>query len=231
MPRGKARRAASATKAQTNTAAQRNTAAQSGDLDRRILDRTLELAGEVGWENVRLRRVAADLGITLPELIAHYRDLDAIADGWFRRALEAMLAPVGTKADAGFADLPARERVYLVMIRWFEAQCDRRAVVGQIFAAKLYPSHPHHWVPMIFHLSRLIQWLRDAAGLDAGGKRRQVEEVGLTLLFLAALRVWLGDETDDLSATRRFLRRRLKEADALLAGLPRPRRQKAAEAA
>jgi AcrR family transcriptional regulator len=225
MPRGKARKAASA------TTAPRKKAAQSGDLDRRILDRTLELAADVGWENVRLRRVAADLGITLPELIAHYRDLDAIADGWFRRALEAMLAPVGTKADAGFADLPARERVYLVMIRWFEAQRHRRAVVGQMLSAKLYPSHPHHWVPMVFHLSRLIQWVRDAAGLDAGGKRRQVEEVGLTLLFLVTLRVWLSDETEDMGLTRRFLRRRLKDADALLAGLPRPRRQKAAEAA
>jgi hypothetical protein len=129
---------------------------------------------------------------------------------------------------SGFADLPARERVYLVMVRWFEAQRDQRAVVGQMLSAKLYPSHPHHWVPMIFHLSRLIQWVRDAAGLDAGGKRRQVEEVGLTLLFLAALRVWLGDETDDLEITRRFLRRRLKEADRLLATLPRPRRHPAA---
>jgi hypothetical protein len=73
--------------------------------------------------------------------------------------------------------------------------------------------------------------VRDAAGLDAGGKRRQVEEVGLTLLFLVTLRVWLSDETEDMGLTRRFLRRRLKDADALLAGLPRPRRQKAAQAA
>jgi hypothetical protein len=120
----------------------------------------------------------------------------------------------------GFADLPARERVYLVMVRWFESQRDQRAVVGQMLSAKLYPSHPHHWVPAIFHLSRLIQWVRDAASLDAPGRRRQVEEVGLTLLFLATLRVWLRDETDDLAATRRFLRRRLKEADRLLATLP-----------
>ena len=219
MPRGKARKAKSAT------------TAQEGDLDRRIVDRTLELAAEAGWEGVRLRRVAADLGITLPELVAHYRDLDAIADGWFRRALEAMLAPVGRKGEAGFADLPARERVYLVMMRWFEAQRDQRAVVGEMLSAKLYPSHPHHWVPMIFHLSRLIQWVRDAAGLDAGGKRRQVEEVGLTLLFLVTLRVWLSDETEDMGVTRRFLRRRLEAADTLLAGWPRPRGRKAAAGA
>ena len=198
----------------------RSGTAKGRDLDQRILEVTLAQADEVGWDQVRLRRVAEGLGITLPELRSHYRDLDAVADAWFERALDAMLA----HTEAGFADLPARERIYLVMIRWFEAQRHERAVVGQMLATKLYPSHPHHWVPMIFRLSRLIQWVRDAAGLDAGGKRRQVEEVGLTLLFLAALRVWLGDETDDLEITRRFLRRRLSEADTLLANLPRPRR-------
>jgi AcrR family transcriptional regulator len=215
MPSGKAQKAQKTKRA---------TKAKGGDLDQRILDRTLGLAAEVGWEGVRLRRVAEDLGITLPELRSRTRDLDAIADAWFRRALDAMLAP----SEVGFADLPARERVYLVMVRWFEAQRDQRAVVGQMLSAKLYPSHPHHWVPAIFHLSRLIQWVRDAACLDSPGRRRQVEEVGLTLLFLATLRVWLRDETDDLAITRRFLRRRLKEADRLLATLPRPRRHPAA---
>ncbi len=217
MPSGKAQ------KAQKSRSA---TKAKGGDLDQRILDRTVGLAAEVGWERVRLRRVAEDLGITLPELLTHYRALDAIADAWFRRALDAMLAPT----EVGFADLPARERVYLVMVRWFEAQRDQRAVVGQMLSAKLYASHLHYWVPAIFHLSRLIQWVRDAACLDAPGRRRQVEEVGLTLLFLVTLRVWLRDETDDLATTRRFLRRRLKEADRLLATLPRPRRRPAAEA-
>lgn len=199
---------------------QRTKAAAGGDLDQRIVDRTVALAAEVGWDRVRLRQVAADLGITLAELRSRYRDLDAVADAWFARALAAMLAP----REVEFSDLPARERVYLVMMGWFEAQRDQRAVVGQMLRAKLYPSHPHHWVPMIFSLSRLIQWLREAAHLDAPGGRRQVEEVGLTLLFLATLGVWLKDETPDLATTRRFLRRRLADADRLLAALPRPRR-------
>lgn len=205
----------------------RTKAAHSGDLGHQIVDRTVGLAAEVGWERVRLRRVAEDLGLTLPEVLTHYRDLDAVADAWFRRPLDAMLAP----GEAGFADLPARERVYLVMMRWFEAQRAERAVVGQMLGAKLYPSHPHHWVPMIFNLSRLIQWVREAACLDAPGGRRQVEEVGLTVLFLVTLRVWLSDDSEDLAATRRFLRRRLQQADRLLAGLARPRRSAAAQSA
>lgn len=215
MPRSRARKAKSAA------------TAKGGDLDQRIVDRTVELAAEAGWERVRLRRVAGDLGIPLSQLLIHFRDLDAVADAWFARPLAAMLAP----PEAGFADLPARERVYLVMMRWFEAQRDERAVVGQMLSAKLYPSHPHHWVPMVFSLSRLIQWVREAARLDAPGRRRQVEEVGLTLLFLVTLRVWLRDEAADLATTRRFLRRRLAAADRLLADLLRPRRRAATDAA
>jgi hypothetical protein len=136
-----------------------------------------------------------------------------VADAWFARALARMLAP----AEAGFADLPARERVYLVMMRWFDAHRDTRVIVGQMLGTKLYPSHPHHWVPMIFNLSRVIQWVREAAHLDASGRWRQVEEVGLTLLFLATLGVWLCDPSADQETTRRFLRRRLAMADRVLA--------------
>ena len=183
------------------------------DLGKRIVDEALALAAEVGWDRVRLRQVAERLDVPFPEIRRQYRDLDAIADAWFARALDAMLA----SGEAGFADLPARERVYLVMMRWFEAQRSERPIVGQMLGAKLYLSHPHHWVPMIFSLSRLIQWLREAAVLDAPGRRRQAEEVGLTLLFLVTLRVWLRDGSEDFGATRRFLRRRLETADGVLA--------------
>lgn len=210
----------------------RRTRGATADLDRLIVERAVALAGEVGWDRVRLRQVAEDLNISLAELHGHYRDLDAVADAWFTAALDRMLAP----AERGFADLPARERVYLVMMRWFEAQHDERRVVGEMLRTKLYPSHPHHWVPMIFSLSRLIQWVREAARLDAPGLRRQTEEVGLTLLFLATLPVWLGDTSADLEPTRRFLRRRLDLADRLLAaarcpGAARPSPEGPAQAA
>ncbi len=187
--------------------------AERRGLDQRIVDHAMLLAAEVGWDRLRLRRVAGDLGISQAELQACYRDLDAVADAWFVRAQRAMLAPF----EAGFADLPARERIYLVMMRWFEANAEHRAVVGQMLRTKLYPSHPHHWVPLVFNLSRLIQWLREAARLDASGTRRQVEEVGLTLLFLATLSAWLGDESPRPERTRHGLRRRLALADRALA--------------
>jgi len=195
--------------AQRTKKVKRPTAPLSG----RIVDDTIALAEEVGWDNVRLRMVAGRLGITLTEIGEHYRDLDAVADAWFGRARAAMLAPVDTE----FSTLPTRERIRWLMMRWFDALAPHREVTVQMLMAKMWPVHVHHWVPMIFNLSRTILWLRDAAGLDAGGVRRQIEEIGLTNLFLAALCVWARDDTEGQERTRRFLTRQLAMADMLMA--------------
>ena len=64
---------------------------------------------------------------------------------------------------------------------------------------------------MVFNLSRVIQWLREAAQLPAvyGTRRASREEVGLTALFLSALLLWMRDETAGQERTKKFIRREL----------------------
>lgn len=171
----------------------------------RIVDTALELAEEGGWGSVRLREVAERLEVPLTEVLARFRDLDGVADAWFHRGWEAMLTP----PPEDFTTLPARERIELLLGRWFDALAPHRRVTRQMLAAKLYPSHPHHWVPTIFNLSRTIHWLRDAAMLDAVGVRRMIEEVWLTGLFLCVLAVWVCDDTPEQQRTKNVLQRRL----------------------
>src|SRR5512144_336474 len=167
----------------------------------RIVDAAIALAEEVGWEDVRLRVVAERLGLSLAEISAYFRDLDAVADAWFARARQEMLRPV----PPGFVGLPARQRLETLLLRWFDVTSAHRRVSVQMLVAKLWPFHPHHWAPLIFNLSRTILWLRDAAALDARSPRRELEEVGLTWLFLLTLLVWAGDESEGQARTRRFL--------------------------
>ena len=198
----------------------------SGDQRQRIVDETIALAEEIGWSRVRLRLVAARLDLSLAELQTQFRDLDAVADAWFERAWQAMLAPV----PEGFSDQPVPDRLHLLLMRWFDALAPHRTVTHQMLSEKLYLSHPHHWVPMIFNLSRTVQWLRDAALLDAEGRHRQVEEIGLTGIFLATLAVWQWDGTPDQEKTRRFLERRLRRADRAMGRLGRHTRPRSADA-
>lgn len=184
-----------------------------GETRARILAAALALADDRGWQEVSFTRLGSRLGMSLAELRRHYRDQDAIADAWFRRAQDAMLA----KPPPRFRDLPAKRRLELLMLRWFDTLAPHRRVTAEMLAGKLWLFHPHHYVPMVFNLSRLIQWLRDAAGLTALGSRRQAEEIGLTLTFLATLAVWCRDDSQGQAETRKFLAARLDQADALLA--------------
>jgi AcrR family transcriptional regulator len=181
-------------------------------LSDRIVDEAIALAEDVGWHNVRLREVAARLDVPLAELGRRFRDADAVADAWFARARDACLAP----PPPDFQAMAARDRLALLVLRWLDALAPHRLVTGQMLGTKLWPFHPHHWVPMVFDLSRTIQWFRDAGALDAGGRRRAAEEVGLTWLFVATLAVWVRDDSPGQQQTRRFLDRRLRDAETLV---------------
>ena len=187
-------------------------AAREATVSDRIVDGALELAEEHGWEDLRLHHIARHLDLPLGEIGLHFRDLDAIANAWFARA-DADMRDLSTE------DLAPPHRLHQAMTRWFAALAPHRQVTGQMLRGKLYPSHPHHWAPMIVDLSRLIHWFLDVARIESTGRRRQWAEIGLTLIFLATLRDWLRDESDEQSRTRRNLRRRLERADRWLAQL------------
>ncbi len=175
----------------------------------RIVDAALALAEERGWAALRLRQVAERLDMPLSELRRHFRDKDALADAWLAGADAAMLAP----PEPGFEALPARERLFLVICRWLEALAPHRGVTGEMLVEKLYPGHPHHNLALVLWTSRTVQWIREAARLDAGGMQKRLEEVGITALFVATLAVWVRDDSPEDGRTRRFLAKRLADAE------------------
>ena len=193
---------------------------EAGTTRDRIIDTAMALAAEQGWHDVSLNAVAGQLGLTLAEIQAVFRDRDAIADAWFTRALQAMLAP---PPDA-FGELPASARAEMMILRWFRAQSTHARVAGRMLLAKAWPSHPHHWGPMVFDLSRLVHWWLDAARIEHTGLRRMAEEVFLTGLLLRALCAWQADaragEAEALPRTARVLRGSLAWLDRGCGGLP-----------
>jgi AcrR family transcriptional regulator len=177
-----------------------------------IVDTALDLAEARGWHDLRLYQVAERQGVGLEQISAHFRDLDAVANAWFTRARDAVLQA----RDPDLARLPPPERLHRVMMRWFDALAPHREVSGEIIREKLWPAHPHHWVAAIFDLSRLMHWFLDAARIASTGRQRALAEIGLTLIFVSALRVWLRDDTPGQLRARAYLRRRLEAADRRL---------------
>lgn len=179
----------------------------------RIVEAALDVAEDWGWYDLRLHHVAERLDVPLTEVRAFYRDGDAIADAWIARADRAMLI----ERDAAFRALPAKERLQVTLEDWLDALAPRRNVTAEIFRSKLWPVHVHHNLALVTWTSRSVQWWREAALLDAKGQQRGVEEVGMTAIFLTTLRRWCRDGSEGQSASKAFLRRRLRLADRLMA--------------
>ncbi len=186
-------------------------------LRERAVGAALDLAGEVGWADLRMHMIADRLGVSLTDLVREFRDLDAIANAWFARVLETAL----DMATPGIDRLPATERLLHVVGAWFDALEPHAAVSREMLRLKLHPSHPHHWVPMAFDLSRLVHWFLDAARIEGSGARRALQEIATTGLFLGALARWAWPGPPRAGRARRHFERRLRLAAPLFADRPR----------
>ncbi len=177
----------------------------------RLLDTALALAERHGWEAVRLHAVAAAAGVTLDDIRRHYREKDALIDAWFDRADGAALA---LAASGELSGLTPRQRLYRLIMAWLGALAPHRRVTREMILAKLEPGHVHIQFPAITRISRTVQWLREAAGLEDHGLARAVAETGCTAIYLAAFTCWLTEADDAVPNTRRLL-------DDLLCGAER----------
>lgn len=178
-----------------------------------VAEAALAVAEDWGWYDLRLHHVAERLNLPLSAIRAEFRDGDAIADAWIARADAAMLAGRPRR----FAALPPPERLQIALEDWLDALAPRRRVTAQMFRAKLWPVHVHHNLALVTWTSRTVQWWREAALLDGKGQRRSIEEIGMTLIFLATLAHWCRDSSEGQASTKAYLRRRLDRADRLLA--------------
>ncbi len=77
---------------------------------------------------------------------------------------------------------------------------------------KLQPEHLHLQAQGLLHISRTVQWIREAACLPAASLRREAEEVVLTGIFLSTFSVWLHDASPEAGRTQAWLDRRPKNS-------------------
>jgi AcrR family transcriptional regulator len=180
-------------------------------IEQRVVEAALAIATETGWEQVRLSTIADRAQLSLVEVGRCFRDVDAIANAWFGRARLAMLA----LPEEEFAGQPADERIARALGAWLDSLVPHRRIAAEILRHKLYASHPHHWLPMIFDLSRLVHDLLDVARVAGSGRLRQAQEIGLTAITLVTLAEWLRDDSPAQERSKRHLRRRLARAGSL----------------
>jgi AcrR family transcriptional regulator len=176
----------------------------------RILDATLALAEREGWRKASLGAIAGEAGMPLHELYGEFRSRAAILGALMARTDAAVLA--GTPAAE--ADESPRDRLFDVLMRRFDALKPHRAALKAI--ARDLGSDPPTALCSAPAFLRSMTWMLEAAGLSSTGMRGRLRVRALAALYLCVLRVFVGDDSDDLAKTMAALDRRLRQCEPWL---------------
>ncbi|MGD8743040.1 MAG: TetR family transcriptional regulator [Granulosicoccaceae bacterium] len=175
-----------------------------------ILDTAMRLANIRSWEKLSLHAVAQEMVISLDEIYLHYTQKDDLVEAWYDRADRAMLKAVQAP---GYSELTPHERLHFLIMRWLDTLAEYKTVSRDMLLYKLEPAHVHLQLQGILRISRTVQWIREAARLDATHLCRITEEIGLTTLYVQTFLYWMSDNSTGQARTRQFLHRRLRLMD------------------
>jgi AcrR family transcriptional regulator len=194
------------------------------DRPARVVDAALRLAAARGWHAISLADIAAEAGLTVLQLYAHFRSKAAILEGFHRRIDAAVLS--GTEAEA--AERP-RDRLFDTIMRRFDALNPHKAAIsGMARDAWSDPLATLCTVPTLLHS---MGWMLEISGVPASGVAGTLRAKLLLGIYLSVLRVWLADESPDMMKTMAALDRRLRQAERWLGLAPRRTQEEAETAA
>ena len=190
----------------------------------RMLERALGLVAERGWSGTSLAEMAAAAKVPLDTFHRHYPSKASVLRALSKRVDTAMLAGVELAPDEG-----ARDRLFDVIMRRFDALKPHKVALRAI--VRDTGCDPLALACRAGPLCRVLSLTLEAANLDAGGLRGLGRIQGLSWIYLATMRTWLGDDSDDMAKTMAALDRRLRAADRVVGMFCRGLRRAAPEAA
>ncbi len=161
-----------------------------------------------GWPGLTMGRLAAESGVPLATLRDRFPSrLDPlILHG--RRMDHAVLS--GTVPGQGGA---ARDRLFDVLMRRLDAMQPHRAGILRFLRdMRRDPSLAALLGPQ---LSLSMRWMLDAAEIEGNGGQRRIIALGLVGVWLATVRAWAEDESEDLGTTMAALDRALDRAEQI----------------
>ena len=189
------------------------------DLAGKVIDAAFALALERGWRDLSLAEIAEAAGEPLSKVYPVFSSKLAILEGFSDRVDAEMLAE-----EAEGLDSPARDRLFDMLMRRFDALQPHREALGVILQDQL--RDPLATSCGLGRLARSMAATLEAAGFSTTGCRGVLRIKGLSAIYLSTLRVWLRDDSEDMAKTMAHLDKQLTRVDSLLGRLKsaRPRR-------
>jgi AcrR family transcriptional regulator len=203
---------------------QRKKPAAKADPAQAVLDAALRLAATIGWRHATLADIASEAGLTLAELYALYPSKASILAAIMHRADEQVLR--GADGEAG--EESVRDRLFDVVMRRFDALAPHKDALRNI--VRDVACDPMESACVALSMGRSLTWMLESAGVRSGGLAGAARVKGLGAIYLATMRVWLNDDSEDQGKTMAALDRHLARAERMVSLLPGRRGRAAPEA-
>ncbi len=187
--------------------ANKSASSESEDEISRILSAAMDEAAATGWAQVSFQAIAHRSGLKLGEVLLHTPTkayiLARFADAIDRAALSDVNEIDDTQT--------VKDRLFDLMMRRFDALQKYRAGVLALMTG--LSRDPGEGVMVMGRLSRSMGATLAAAGVAAHGLSGLAQTEGLKAVYLAALRAWRNDDSEDMAKTMSALDKALGYAE------------------
>jgi len=178
----------------------------------RMIDAALALAAEKPWPRIGLPEIAAKAEASLAEAHAAFPNRACLVAAVIARHDRAMLAG----AEDFQEEETRRDRLFETIMRRLEAMRPHKAALRSMAFGAAFD------LPALVaggaRLSGSLRWMLRAAGVPAEGPLGLLRTKALAAVYLATLRAFAADESEDLSDTMAALDKALKRAGGFLSG-------------
>jgi AcrR family transcriptional regulator len=199
-----------AASASTGASTGASTATPATGTDREIVVAALmTLLAEKPFERISFNDIAEQAGMTLAAL----RDLFPSKLAILAERTKQIDRVVLSGADPDMAEEPARERLFDVLMRRFEAMTDDRPALRSL--RRSASRDPGLALALNGLAVNSQQWMLSAAGIGASGPKGMFRAQGLALRYARVARVWLDDDEPGFARTMAALDRELATGQRL----------------
>jgi hypothetical protein len=176
------------------------------EFDRALVASAFRTIADHGWHRFSVATAAREAGLPLDRARRRFPCRAAVLLRFGSLADEAALA--GATEDGS-----PRDRLFDILMRRLDAHQTHRA--GILALMRALPCDPATTVLLSTATLCSMAWMLEGAGIGVRGLRGLLRAKGLQAAWLATVRSWQHDETDDLAHTMAALDKALSRAERL----------------
>lgn len=180
-----------------------------------IVEAMMRLAAERRFEEISIRDIVAEAGLSLADFRDAFPSKGAALGGFSRQIDRAVLTvPLGELSSSS-----ARDRLFDVLMRRLDALAPYRDALRNIFA--WLRRDPSALLAMNQLTVNSMRFMLEAAEIDSDGPTGALKLQGLALAWSRVFQIWLNDSPPDFAKTMAALDGELSRGERLASGLDR----------